>query len=80
MTIGFLGGFGEAPRIITKYMALFENIIHKLRAPKFMQIVSEELGNDVRICMIYFLLEFLVCWSCSFRRHYVDVKIDYMGN
>ncbi|KAL8543987.1 hypothetical protein ACS0TY_004511 [Phlomoides rotata] len=40
------GGFGEAPRIVTHYMALFENIIHKLRAPKFMQIVSEELGND----------------------------------
>ncbi|KAL2227074.1 UNVERIFIED_CONTAM: hypothetical protein Sindi_2066100 [Sesamum indicum] len=41
------GAFGEAPRIITQYMALFDNMIHKMRAPKFMQIVSEELGKDV---------------------------------
>ncbi|KAK6155696.1 hypothetical protein DH2020_009944 [Rehmannia glutinosa] len=40
------GAFGEAQRIVTQYMALFNNIIHKLRAPKFMQIVSEELGKD----------------------------------
>ncbi|KAL3653528.1 hypothetical protein CASFOL_003209 [Castilleja foliolosa] len=40
------GSFGEAPRTLTQYMALFDNIIHKLRAPKFMQIVSEELGKD----------------------------------
>ncbi|XP_011076160.1 DNA-directed RNA polymerase III subunit rpc3 isoform X2 [Sesamum indicum] len=40
------GAFGEAPRIITQYMALFDNMIHKMRAPKFMQIVSEELGKD----------------------------------
>ncbi|XP_047938408.1 DNA-directed RNA polymerase III subunit rpc3 isoform X2 [Salvia hispanica] len=31
----------------THYMVLFDNIMHKLRAPKFMQIVSEELGEDV---------------------------------
>ncbi|KAK4431484.1 hypothetical protein Salat_0910500 [Sesamum alatum] len=41
------GAFGEAPRVITQYMALFDNMIHKMRAPKFMQIVSEELGKDV---------------------------------
>ncbi|XP_051138529.1 uncharacterized protein LOC127256521 [Andrographis paniculata] len=35
------GAFQEAPKIITNYMALFDNIIHKMRAPKFMQIVSE---------------------------------------
>ncbi|GFP82227.1 DNA-directed RNA polymerase iii subunit rpc3 [Phtheirospermum japonicum] len=40
------GSFGEAARTLTQYMALFDNIIHKLRAPKFMQIVSEELGKD----------------------------------
>ncbi|KAL2465546.1 RNA polymerase III subunit RPC82 family protein [Abeliophyllum distichum] len=38
--------FGEAPKIVTQYMALFENTIHKMRFPKFMQIVSEELGKD----------------------------------
>ncbi|KAG8381316.1 hypothetical protein BUALT_Bualt06G0109700 [Buddleja alternifolia] len=40
------GAFGEAPRIVTQYMALFDSMIHKLRAPKFMQIVSDELGKD----------------------------------
>ncbi|KAI3458145.1 hypothetical protein Pfo_014808 [Paulownia fortunei] len=40
------GGFGEAPKIVTQYMPLFDNMIHKLRVPKFMQIVSEELGKD----------------------------------
>lgn len=40
------GAFQEAPKVITKYMALFDNMIHKMRAPKFMKIVSEELGND----------------------------------
>ncbi|XP_022866090.1 DNA-directed RNA polymerase III subunit rpc3-like, partial [Olea europaea var. sylvestris] len=38
--------FGEAPKIVTQYMALFDNMIHKMRFPKFMQIVSEELGLD----------------------------------
>ncbi|KAM3337754.1 DNA-directed RNA polymerase III subunit rpc3 isoform X1 [Capsicum galapagoense] len=40
------GGFGEAPRVITQYMALFDNIIHKLRFSKFIEIVSEELGKE----------------------------------
>lgn len=40
------GGFGEAPKVTTQYMALFDNIIHKLRFPKFIEIVSEELGNE----------------------------------
>ncbi|CAA2976265.1 Hypothetical predicted protein [Olea europaea subsp. europaea] len=38
--------FGEASKIVTKYTALFDNMIHKMRFPKFMQIVSEELGED----------------------------------
>ncbi|XP_055832088.1 uncharacterized protein LOC129901009 isoform X2 [Solanum dulcamara] len=40
------GGFGEGPKVITQYMALFDNIIHKLRFPKFIEIVSEELGKE----------------------------------
>ncbi|KAL6533169.1 hypothetical protein OROMI_027281 [Orobanche minor] len=40
------GSFGEEPKRVTQYIALFDNVIHKLRAPKFMQIVSEELGDD----------------------------------
>lgn len=43
----------------TYYMVLFDNIMHKLRATKFMQIVSEELGEDVSsflvICLNFFL-------------------------
>lgn len=41
------GNFGEAPRIITQYMVLFDNIIHHMRFPKFIAIVSEELGKEV---------------------------------
>ncbi|KAG5600658.1 hypothetical protein H5410_032028 [Solanum commersonii] len=40
------GGFGEEPKVITQYMALFDNIIHKLRFPKFIEIVSEEMGKE----------------------------------
>ncbi|XP_047333542.1 DNA-directed RNA polymerase III subunit rpc3-like [Impatiens glandulifera] len=40
------GGFGEAPRILTQYMALFDNIIHHLRFPKFLAIVSDDLGKE----------------------------------
>ncbi|XP_073129743.1 uncharacterized protein [Henckelia pumila] len=40
------GGHREVPTIVTQYIALFDNIIHKSRAHKFMQIVSEELGSD----------------------------------
>ncbi|GER51006.1 DNA-directed RNA polymerase III subunit RPC3 [Striga asiatica] len=38
--------FGEPPKVITQYMALFNNVMHKSRAPKFLQIVSDELGED----------------------------------
>ncbi|KAI5675127.1 hypothetical protein M9H77_06077 [Catharanthus roseus] len=40
------GGFGEAPKVITEYMPLFDNVIHIMRFPKFIQIVSEELGKE----------------------------------
>ncbi|XP_075484501.1 uncharacterized protein LOC142524410 isoform X4 [Primulina tabacum] len=40
------GAYDEAPKILTEYIALFDNIIHKSRARKFMKIVSEELGSD----------------------------------
>ncbi|EYU23673.1 hypothetical protein MIMGU_mgv1a007294mg [Erythranthe guttata] len=46
-----LAVFGEPPRMVTQYMALFDNVIHKLRAPKFYEIVSEELGKD---CLVIF--------------------------
>jgi len=42
-----VGGFGEAPKIVTQYMALFDNIIHHMRFPKFLAIASEEFGKEV---------------------------------
>ncbi|XP_047327585.1 DNA-directed RNA polymerase III subunit rpc3-like [Impatiens glandulifera] len=40
------GGFGEAPKILTQYLALFDNIIHHLRFSKFLAIVSDDLGKE----------------------------------
>ena len=42
-----LGAFGEAPKVVTHYMALFDNIIHHMRFPKFIAIVKDELGGEV---------------------------------
>nr|XP_043633476.1 DNA-directed RNA polymerase III subunit RPC3 [Erigeron canadensis] len=40
------GGFGEAPKIVTQYMALHDNIIHHMRFPKFLAIVLDEFGKE----------------------------------
>ncbi|KAI6672357.1 hypothetical protein NL676_000263 [Syzygium grande] len=40
------GGVGDAPRRSTEYMALFDNIIHRMRFPKFMAVVSQELDKE----------------------------------
>ncbi|KAF7131867.1 hypothetical protein RHSIM_Rhsim09G0198100 [Rhododendron simsii] len=40
------GGFGSAPKVVTQYMALFDNIIHHMRFPKFLEIVSQEFGKE----------------------------------
>ena len=47
------GRFGAAPRISTQYMALFDNIIHHMRFPKFIAIVNEELGKEVGWCGLH---------------------------
>lgn len=44
-----VGAFGDAPKIITQYMALFDNIIHRMRFPKFIEMVSQELGKEVSL-------------------------------
>lgn len=31
----------------TKYLALFDNILHRTRFPKFLEIVAHELDKDV---------------------------------
>ncbi|VFQ87948.1 unnamed protein product [Cuscuta campestris] len=40
------GTFGTAPRIVTHYMALFDYIIHRIRLPKFMEIVTKEFDEE----------------------------------
>ncbi|XAR53662.1 hypothetical protein NMG60_11022299, partial [Bertholletia excelsa] len=40
------GGFGEAPKVLTQYIVLFDKIIHHVRFPKFLSIVSGELGKE----------------------------------
>ncbi|XP_021765114.1 DNA-directed RNA polymerase III subunit RPC3-like [Chenopodium quinoa] len=44
------GGGKDTTVVVTQYMALFNNIIHRLRFPKFMSIVSKEQdtkGSDI---------------------------------
>lgn len=53
------GGFGEPPKIITQYMALHDNIIHHMRFPKFISIVSIDFDQDVS-CLASFFFSFLV--------------------
>ncbi|GMH18395.1 hypothetical protein Nepgr_020236 [Nepenthes gracilis] len=40
------GGSGESMTVRTHYMALFDNIIHRMRFPKFLAIVSKEFDKD----------------------------------
>lgn len=41
------GGEEDGSRVKTQYMVLFDNILHRLRFPKFMEIVSGELDDKV---------------------------------
>lgn len=40
------GAFGEAPKVVTQYLLVFENIIHRMRFSKFLSTVSQELGKE----------------------------------
>ncbi|KAL5744618.1 hypothetical protein ACOSQ2_027734 [Xanthoceras sorbifolium] len=40
------GGFGEASRVVTQYLVLFDNILHRMRFGKFMTIVSQDLDEE----------------------------------
>ncbi|MCI08290.1 DNA-directed RNA polymerase III subunit RPC3-like, partial [Trifolium medium] len=35
----------DESKVKTQYLVLFDNILHRMRFPKFMEIVSEELGD-----------------------------------
>lgn len=46
--VGFVAGVGTAPpRISTSYIAITDNILHRMRFPKFLMVVREELGEEV---------------------------------
>ncbi|KAH6782556.1 RNA polymerase III subunit RPC82 family protein [Perilla frutescens var. frutescens] len=49
------GGFGDAPRIVTQYMALFDNMLHKMRGSKFLDIIYEELNKQCARIFFRFL-------------------------
>ncbi|RVW55462.1 hypothetical protein CK203_075208 [Vitis vinifera] len=40
------GGCGEGPVVVTQYMLLFDNILHRMRFPKLLAIVSKELDKE----------------------------------
>ena len=42
-----IGGSGEGHVVIAQYMLLFDNILHRMRFPKLLAIVSEELDKEV---------------------------------
>ncbi|KAK4571614.1 hypothetical protein RGQ29_030141 [Quercus rubra] len=42
------GGFGDGPKANTQYLALFGNILHRMRFPKFLEIVSRELDQECK--------------------------------
>ncbi|XP_044504776.1 DNA-directed RNA polymerase III subunit rpc3 isoform X2 [Mangifera indica] len=41
-----LGGFGDEPRLNTQYVALFDNILHRVRFAKFLTIASQEFDKQ----------------------------------
>ncbi|CAO2821177.1 unnamed protein product [Amaranthus hypochondriacus] len=40
------GGARDTTLVVTQYMAVFDNIIHRLRFPKFMSIASKDLDKE----------------------------------
>lgn len=42
-----IGGSGEGPLVVVQYMLLFDNILQRMRFPKLLAIVSEELDKEV---------------------------------
>ncbi|XP_022141201.1 uncharacterized protein LOC111011656 isoform X2 [Momordica charantia] len=40
------GEFGDAPKTDTQYLALFSNILHRMRFSKFLAVASEKLEKD----------------------------------
>lgn len=43
------GGVADVSKRSTEYIALFDNIIHRMRFSKFITVVSEELDKEVNV-------------------------------
>lgn len=49
-TMVFVAGVGSAPpRVSTSYVPLCDNILHRMRFPKFLLAVREDLGEEVGV-------------------------------
>ncbi|XP_065882239.1 uncharacterized protein [Euphorbia lathyris] len=44
------GGFQATPKQTIQYVALFDNILHRLRFPKFLTIITQEFESD-KLCV-----------------------------
>lgn len=48
---------------VTQYLVLFDNILHRLRFPKFLEIVSEELDKNVSSFSFYFFYFYVLMFD-----------------
>lgn len=49
------------PRVTTSYVAISDNILHRMRFPKFLLVVREELGEEVGFLnFVLFALLFVI--------------------
>ena len=53
MIINVVGDEDGSRVVKPKYLVLFDNILHRLRFPKFMEIVSQELDDKVGLVLAF---------------------------
>ncbi|CAH9080096.1 unnamed protein product [Cuscuta epithymum] len=73
------GAFGTEPKIVTNYMALFDNIIHRMRFPKFLEIVSQELDKKCGEMFEGLLQHGRLSFSQILDRHKETAKQEVSG-
>ncbi|CAH9087608.1 unnamed protein product [Cuscuta europaea] len=73
------GAFGTQPKIVTNYMALFDNIIHRMRFPKFLEIVSQELDKKCGEMFEGLLQHGRLSFSQILDRHKETAKQEVSG-
>lgn len=44
---GLMCLIGSTTKTMTQYIALFDNILHRMRFPKFLMVVKYDLGHEV---------------------------------